>query len=633
MITRIIILMCSLVAMIGCEDAFKSRSDRFPQIKNISLQRSTTRPDYPVQVTAGVVIGDELLVANEFGLFRSLNSGSDWSQVALPLSANILALRSSADGVQLVAVTEQGQILRSNNAGADWAVSDVWESLPGINLEELREYGADMIERAEIGPGRKSFLLVGYCEVFISHDDANSWLRVSGNKDLGHWDDEDRCPTDVIVDENFQPKYASVDITGRFLTSGEYVLEWTDGAWKERCSFDLTAHLVKSVTKCSEVEVIRDQTRLWYHSDTFDHHWAEPDNMDDAIFDAHRLPITNTDIMAVSHDVLQGEDGRVWYIDYRGVAVTSDNGKSWTTLIGGITGTEESATLENGSRVALSQGYLYGSSSGKMWERLTPTVDAYKFLATNNSALLINQQGVSRLSNLKAKPTVVLPEPAVSYLDIWNDSIWAYGDEVLARSIDDGESWLSVNHSLDGDEWHCANQCVFIEYNGNVWQSKIVEDELEIQKISALPVEMSDSSYAGDQWSNSDRSVIAVIVELHDDNRLLVVSFDSGHTWHKGPKMWSYETYVAISNSRTVIAVDDGRIFRITGDELNFDEQPSRIPADIFGVCSGEGDTILIDAYGYHPDSSDYERGLLIYSTDDGITWWTMLDESSGCTE
>jgi hypothetical protein len=111
------------------------------------------------------------------------------------------------------------------------------------------------------------------------------------------------------------------------------------------------------------------------------------------------------------------------------------------------------------------------------------------------------------------------------------------------------------------------------------------------------------------------------------------VSFDGGLSWHEGPELRSHETYVAVSNSRTVIAIDDDRMFRISGDELNFDKQPSPVPGDIFGVCAGEGGAILIDAYGYHPDWPDYERGFLVYSTDDGITWWSMLDESGECPE
>ena len=147
----------------------------WPPLKEhaFAFQEYTTY--WPTSVEAGTALGNYLLIADDRALFASSDGGRAWQRLPLPTGSTVLALAADSEGRDLLAITEDGGEHHSTDGGDTWRTSSVYDRLP-IDMEEIDRYwDGYSLYQAIVSPDREHWVIVGFCEGFISHDGGQSF--------------------------------------------------------------------------------------------------------------------------------------------------------------------------------------------------------------------------------------------------------------------------------------------------------------------------------------------------------------------------------------------------------------------------------------------------------------------------
>ena len=603
----------------------------WPPLGEMEIPIQEYKPDRPSFVVTSWTSDDVLVVADEFGTYKSGDAGARWLRLDLPTQSPVVAIGGTSHGEELVMITKKSQLLKSMDGGTSWTLESLLDQLPGLDREKVKEWHEDELRRAEIANEGEDLLIVGYCHAFLSRDGAVSWNAVTGihqPESADHY----RCIGEIVLDESFTPRYAEVHVDDRGKMSAEYIFEFTKDEWQELCSFDSITIMDKTVAQCDEVREMRRHPVL-DPSGALDFS-LKPllADADDAIFHRHHLPLPEGFEPWLGGATFSNAAGDIWYVDERGVAVTRNRGESWETRLGGVWIDAEPKTLGDGSFVTRRGRHVYRSPDAHVWELDRSIQNARDLIVSGGVALVANDTGISRIT-LHASPAVPVFHSPVSVFASWPEIIWAYDDQSLAASGDHGETWVS--EPGPGEYWHCRNRCIQLDDFGRLWEARFVAGELTVSSVGRLPVDgFPDDAYFDNVWFAEDHGLLlAAVQDTKHDDQLVYVSVDRGRTWvHTPPHRLSVD-YLLFTDADTALIVDDvaRRLYWIHNGA--FRREPSPSPTEVYDACSPEPGHIYLETDGVHPNWPLEEQTYWILSTDNGASWSTMKSNYGFCSE
>ena len=621
-----------LATLCGCSSG-DGPSGPWPPLKDHAFPLQEYAPRWPTAVAAGVARGEQLLIADHYALFKSSDGGRNWHRAALETDAQVLAVATSDDGSELLAITEDGGEHRSGDGGRTWTRTSIYDRLP-MDMERLERYwDGYSLYHASVSRDLEHWIVVGFCEGFVSHDGGQSFERVTGNNGLGSWDHDDLCLEELIVDEEFQPLFASVEVTGK-LASGEYVYALRGERWEELCSFDLMALLLESVTECDDVAIVKDNARLLAHSDSYAGPWDLDVDPDAAVFEERQLLVRDDVDPDVVPRLIVNEAGKHWFVSYLGVAASADRGRQWVPLIGGIPSAEREASLSDDEHLAVWDDRVFRSSDRHVWSRVAGIEYAYDFVTVDNVALVATSNGGVVRFAAGGAPEKVL-DNEVYQLHVSDDLVWATAGGWIAASRDMGRSWSDVRaDTVDDGEWTCAQTCVAVDDYGRSWVAAAGNDGITIETTADLSESLAEDNYTGPLWAAPDHSLLVLEVGNFENEEIkLWVSGDQARSWKAFPQSVAYVDHLIFPESGTAFVEGGGEAHWIRDRGAVMESDRSPVPVESGIACSPAPGQVALETWDFHPEWPDEDALYAVYTLDMGESWWTMRTDESICPQ
>ncbi len=622
---RFVLTICWLIGVAAC--AGEAPSGPWPPLKDADLPFQNHTPQWPGEVSTGIARGDRLIIADEYGVYRSDDGGRGWARLKMPSNRRILELASSEDGQQLIAVARHGIAYHSGDGGKSWTLRKLYDDLP-IDMRQLRQSWEGFgLSQVRISGDFQNWLLVGFCEGFISRDGGESWLRLTGNEDLGSWDHYDLCLNEIVLDEHFEPVFATVDVTGR-LAAADYVFANRGDHWQELCTFDAVAMFIKSVVDCNEVEEIRDNARLFgqYHENLLP--WPMDVDPEAAVFEQHQLVVNPVGARHFPSQLIGNEEGTTWFFSYKGIARSTDGGGNWQTMIGGIPAPERQVRTSETEVLALWDDQVFWSANGTVWQR-EPSVDyVYAFEDLGDAALVAARQGVLRIS--AGRRIEKVSDETVYRLEQNPGVVWGLGSELLLASSDGGLTWQSTPTQADSSQWLCAGVCLVTDDWGKVWEVALESSGLELSVVGQLPQEIGEDDWIDSPAAADDLSM--VVVGVRDGLQDLVqvyISTDLGRNWDTFPRKIRDIEHILFPGPGIALVEGAGEVHWIRDAGMTSERSP--VPTDAGVACVPGPGQIVLETWDVHPRWPDDDAQYIVYTRDMGESWWTMRSEQSVC--
>jgi photosystem II stability/assembly factor-like uncharacterized protein len=397
---------------------------------------------YPA--TVFLAVGSNLYAGTSGGgLFRSSNNGDTWTAVNASLTdTNITCLL--VNGSYLFAGTASHGVSRSSDGGDSWI--DVSQGL-NKSVSNLAARGSDL------------FALAG--GLYHSTNNGRNWVWDTNNKDLdlifgwrNNWPYKSSPPSDHI---HAVADFGVVVLAG----TSDGVFRSTDSGatWKpsNRGMYLFGLQLYQNVTLIADIGsgiLARTAHALYFTSDEGTN-WQRYSALDSALDSALGGNTINTSIR-VGTVVFAGTD-----ID--GVLRSTDNGITWTTLLGLTNAYPITALATVGSDVfagTMGGGIFRSSDNGDHWIAVNhglTTTNIYSLLGNGTRLFAGTDHGLYRTMDngqswIDPDTTGILSTygnyPFLALVFSGKD-IFAATHRTLYRSSDNGTSWSGFKYFYD----------------------------------------------------------------------------------------------------------------------------------------------------------------------------------------
>ncbi len=589
------------------------------------LASETSTRAWPWQALAGVVHGNVILVSDNLGIHRSTNSGRTWS---LAVSARIIAIVSDSDGTNVVALDDRGRLHRSRDNGVTWQQRDI---APVLRALVSRADSTSLNVDALVGAADLSrFVVVAYCEAFLSIDDGESWTLLP---DRGSWNDDDHCLEGLLMDDQFAPRLAVVRISGT-IAGGSYVFEHRDGRWYKQCSFEAVALLLESVTYCGDVPEFQRNAALRAIADDIDAGFLAAVDPDDAVFVGRHWPIADPARHRHYPGLLVDDHSdRVWWFSHTGIALTQDRGARWQTLAGGVSDRAPRSRLADGTEIAVWDGRLF-LRDGSVWNVIDAPETLWHLTVVPAGGLLHGESSLWLMHAADTPPERVWPSGDVGAIHVRDSRIWATGKTIVG-SMDGGQTWQLSEASESGMDWQCDSGCVRVDGQGRVWQASLDEGVLQVRNAARVP--FAEGELPDEQWFAADGSVWMLATyhedDEEDDPRRYLVSYDRGLGWHRVGLNHEIKYFLAVGNGRALAIDYNETLLVLDRTQAEDIHTVMALPGTSWDFCHRDDGVLLVALEGTHrahPDQVDF----LLHSADNGASWHTQvwMPEYTGCT-
>lgn len=433
----------------GHDETYYEDDSTEPSLPAVSLDEHFELIHYVPDVELGSFQGDTIWVASTNGLlFRSSDRGLNWSNVPLPEESDAISYLKFV-GEKGVVVSADGMLMRTSNGGAEWTVIDMKEKSKPL-IGDWYHSGHDFA-KFSFDDSLENVIWTPVCRLFRSQDGGVTWTSYA-DPIIETEKRERRCVGKALMVDG-ELRYAKVEVMGRTLTSGSYLYASRDdgGSWKEICSLDEVALVIKSVISCRQ---IAEKLPGWNHfGDGLDvSEEALFDFEDDAkegIFTRGSLPLPASVSGKLPAGVYEDRQSKTfWYAKHGSFAYTEDQGKTWTVKAGLPSYTSATLQASPGAELLLAiadcQAFI-SDNEGRSWQPVqVPTDCVYSgaILGESKQLLLATDEGLKTSTDLGAswtasdiKARIVLYEEGI---------LWLVDENHLSWSDDGGESWQTV---------------------------------------------------------------------------------------------------------------------------------------------------------------------------------------------
>ncbi len=565
-------------------------------------------------------------------LFSSNDSGYSWSVAVLPDDGEINFLQFSRDAERGIVVTNEGTLMRTEDAGTTWTASNL-AKLIGSDIDQVR--GSKFYEFS-FDEDLTNGSWVGFCQIYRTEDGGQSWARHAGN--LQDTDKDLRCASRVAEDTATGMLLADVDVGGRILTSGSYLFRSDDRGetWTELCSLDEVGMFLKSVQSCYSMEGLPELWRdLVDDSGIGDMQSLTEfaDKIDQKLVVEGHLPIPDNVLerliyVGMTHD--EASD-RIWYDDDDRLAYTDDAGESWHVVANAMPGVEYldfSAGIDRAFAIYPYQHVVISRDIGKTWQTLIPDLKRVRdfVIMPQHNRLIVavdEELSVVEIDTLKWRD---LSGVAGKHYVLENvdEIVWSFtGSGGIYRSPDAGETWSQLPVNLEQEYFSIdhavcqANACSLVGSREDTAIARISVDPFlfELSEANEFVSNLEDA-YAVDTLIDDDlkRGWLAT-----SDGRLFG-SEDGGRTWDKLAKLGAEISDIDRSPGGSYIIVrgeDERYLYSNDGNEFQLRRAPIGGDGYISSVCWLTDSLVLMNAT---VDNDDGDEKFLA-SVDGGATW------------
>jgi photosystem II stability/assembly factor-like uncharacterized protein len=470
---------------------------------------------------------------NYYGVFRTSNQGNNWEPTA-PVNYNYLSSLYAVQG--RVYASSNSYLYVSTDYGNNWTQLDlnkdvntmVYKSgflIAGSNNEVFRssDFGNSWEQSATLFQGLYDpeiithgydLYAVGRSALYSSSDNAQTWVQLNfvptayknsitfiNNdfflaSDSGLFKSTDFGNIWTAVNLGCQlSMFTRVISAGKVLLTGTYlsIFRSTDNGniW-ESANFNFKRESITQVTAYGE-NVFAAVLRGAYTSSNNGDVWFESVN------NRSRHGVTALDVLG----------NIIFAATYDGRLLKSaDNGSTWNDIPNNSPGGFRITALDvNGEQILfgvtrnsapVGGGIHYSSNNGLNWSVLGGSKYGVSDVAINNNYLYVASPLCLRGRDVSSTKWDTLIHNATYDIEIGNNYIFAYTNQGVKRSSDNGETWIDITNGLDtsskfndmlyfNSRLYIAFDSIFISTNnGDEWYT--INDGLtdtNITKITA----------------------------------------------------------------------------------------------------------------------------------------------------
>lgn len=559
----------------------------------------------------------------------------------LPTNGYVKTLQMVGNGSRGIAVTDDGILLRTNDAGETWSQINLLDHIgDGVDMQWGAEFTEIRFDDAlEVGTW------IDYCQIFYTTDAGQSWTRFADN--LQDTDDDLRCVNRAVRDSISGMLLADVHVGGRILTSGQYLFRSDDDGdtWIELCSLDEVGLYIESIQSCDTMEGLPE---LWLRLDdgfvngSFDAVRGFGEELDGDIFVRNRSPLPEQVMPGLSFLGMKKDSvsDRIWFDDEERLAYTDDDGESWHVVSSGMPPSDSwdfSLGVERGFAVLQYQYLAISEDVGKTWHALNDEpldISAFISVPDINQIVIASDIGVSFLDTQTLEWNDVSTFNDVEYIATTGDVIWAFaGDGAIHRSASRGKSWQRLPLSTE-DEWFDIEAVRCTADRCNLLGSR---DDSAVANLSADPFEFEVTELSEYIPNLDDDYVLDVLFSddlqrgwLATDAGLIFGSEDGGRSWSM---LGSIQNEInAIKQSpggKYFIVHGSAAGYLWSNDGKTFERKIAPIGSDGYlgNLCWISDSTVLLSA-----EIGEDGDELYLASDDGGASWgptsWFTYDEN-----
>lgn len=577
--------------------------------------------EHPETVVARAVSANNIWVQGHSRLFYSADSGRQWSRLRVP-DDSPLVLIAENDGA-LIAITQSALFLESNDLGVSWSRKNLANELKQLSPSIADDYDRFDVSQAIISADLQTITVVANCGVYQSGDRGENWQALSFEDLTPRPRKNSYCVKYVQLDIHAKPIFAKMRLVASVF-SGMYAMQWLNGKWAPVCTYDFALAIVEDkITSCDDVQM--DGADYSIQPSVELRNWFSDNEEKDLVFSLKPHPLPVLDHSLNNWEIIQGNTAEeFWYIDYKGVSYTKDNGENWSTLIGGVGKLSKVTQVMDGFWIAGSRdGLAMSKDGGHTWIEWYG-MDWLRNIVKTPDSIFVKSNTLYRLPFLNLDNPDFWGISLSEYFDFGGDffyteqALWIIDNQKLRVSADNGRSWRNFETSYDSDNWHCLINCITPLSDGSVVEMMYENMSIKTQEISKIW--RSDKVAINDVWTSHDgrRWVVQGYEESYaeDENIFYWLSVDGAKNWKKLPILSQHITSVVFHNNEMVTLVADENIFTVTG-ELEITHRQLLPGSYADEACKlSDGRVIVPSIELDHPEIEDpFRYAVLVFDT------------------
>lgn len=577
--------------------------------------------EHPETVYARAVSGNNIWVQGNSRLFYSADAGRHWSRLRVPGDSPLIQMAEN-DGT-LIAITQSALLLESNDFGTSWSDKNLVGQLKQLSPSIADDYESFNASQAIISADLNTVTVVANCGVYQSSDRGENWQAFNFEGLTPQPGKNSYCVEYVQLNSNAKPIFAKMRLVASIF-SGMYAMRLVDEKWVSVCTYEFAlAIAVDKITSCDDVQMGGANYSIQPSANL--QNWNAANNENDLVFSLKSHPLPTLDFYLNDWGIIQGNtEEEFWYIDYKGVSYTKDNGENWSTLIGGVGKLSKVTQVMDDFWIAGSRdGLAMSKDGGHTWIEWYG-MDWLRNIVKTPDSIFVKSNTLYRLPFLNLDNPDFWGISLGEYFDFGGDffyteqALWIIDDQKLKVSADNGRSWRNFETPYESDDWHCLIGCITPLRGGSVVEMVYENNSIKAQEISKI---WADNKVAtNDVWTSYDgqRWVVEAYKESYaeDENIFYWLSVDGAKNWKKLPILSQRVTSVVFHNDEMVTLVTNENIFTVTGEsEITHRRLLSGSYAD--EACKlSDGRVIIPSIELDHPEINDpFRYAVLVFDT------------------